>query len=247
MMCRILNNASLVSWRSALFVMLIVAISVSQSGMANAQDDPSDVYLPIILKPDIPPIAPTLDAIANNDGDGEYAIGWSASSGATDYMLEEDDNELFTSPNVPYTGSATTHNVSGQVQGTYYYRVQARNASGASTWSNVQSVTVLPPPDHYVGASPSISFDVIGNQVCNFKITVPFGVGTTCRITPECMDIASNKFGVSSSEVGAIFVIDGAFTSDTQATGDYSVTMCRNSLLIPASTGTWSATKISLE
>jgi hypothetical protein len=33
-----------------------------------------------------------LDPIDNSDGDGSYTVSWSSVSGATEYILQEDDN-----------------------------------------------------------------------------------------------------------------------------------------------------------
>ncbi|HET7091091.1 MAG TPA: S8 family serine peptidase, partial [Anaerolineae bacterium] len=84
------------------------------------------VYLPLIMRnwPPIPP-APVLNAINNADGDGAYNVTWSASSTATSYTLEEDDNSSFSSPTAVYSGSGLLWVASGKAGGTYYYRVKA--------------------------------------------------------------------------------------------------------------------------
>jgi hypothetical protein len=73
-----------------------------------------------------------------------YAISWSASTGADGYLLQEDDNAAFSSPETRYMGSALEYPVTGQAGGTWYYRVQAYNDGGDSSWSNTQSTTVTP-------------------------------------------------------------------------------------------------------
>jgi parallel beta-helix repeat protein len=91
-----------------------------------------------------PILTPTLYAISNPDGDGNYTVDWSDVTGALTYTLHEDDNAGFTSPTTRYAGSASQYAISGQPAGTWYYRVKAANASGESGWSNVQSTTVNP-------------------------------------------------------------------------------------------------------
>jgi serine protease len=102
---------------------------------------PKRVYLPLVVRS---LAAPVLNAISNADGDGNYAVCWSAVAEATSYALEEDDNAGFTSPTAVYTGAGTCWNASNKPMGTYYYRVRAATASASSGWSNVQSTTVSP-------------------------------------------------------------------------------------------------------
>ena len=62
---------------------------------------------------------------AANTG-GTYDVAWpaSATAGVT-YVVEEAGNDLFTTPKVVYTGTATRTTLTGQLPGTYYYRVIA--------------------------------------------------------------------------------------------------------------------------
>jgi hypothetical protein len=88
--------------------------------------------------------APALAAISNPDEDGQYLLDWTAVPEATTYTLQEDDNASFTSPQTVYSGSSDQYNVTNQIPGVWYYRVQAANAGSSSLWSNVRSTTVLP-------------------------------------------------------------------------------------------------------
>jgi hypothetical protein len=91
-----------------------------------------------------PPGAPDLEPI-NNPGNGDaYDLNWSAVSGANGYQLEEDDNPAFSTPEVRYTGAATQYSVTGQREGTWYYRVYAYNAGGDGPPSNARSTVVGP-------------------------------------------------------------------------------------------------------
>jgi hypothetical protein len=99
-------------------------------------------YLPIISKP-LPP--PVLSPISNPNGESNFTVSWTSVNLATSYVLEEDDNGAFSSPVIIYDGASTSWSASNRAVGTYYYRVKARNSSADSTWSNVQSTTVVPP------------------------------------------------------------------------------------------------------
>jgi len=106
------------------------------------------VYLPLVMRnyPPLPDV-PTLYTIENADRNGDYTVSWGASSGATSYTLQEAANPSFTSATTAYSGAGTSASITGKAAGTYYYRVNASNEYGNSSWSNVQSVTVLPPSD----------------------------------------------------------------------------------------------------
>jgi hypothetical protein len=106
----------------------------------------SRVYLPLVMRsyPPLPDV-PTLYTIDNADKNGDYTVSWSASSGATGYTLQEANNASFTGAMPVYSGSGTSTSITGKAAGTYYYRVNASNGYGSSGWSNVQSVTVVPP------------------------------------------------------------------------------------------------------
>lgn len=86
---------------------------------------------------------PVLSSISNPDNDGNYQVSWSAVSGATGYLLQEDDHAGFSSPITRYSGANTLTSISGQAVGLWYYRVRASNAGAESGWSNTVSVQVM--------------------------------------------------------------------------------------------------------
>ncbi len=92
--------------------------------------------------PTTAPVTPTLYAIANSDGDGNYIVDWSNVSEVQYYSLEEDDNSTFDSPVTIYYGNTSQKALTDQPAGTWYYRVNAGNSAGTSAWSNVESTTV---------------------------------------------------------------------------------------------------------
>ena len=131
------------------------------------------------------PSTPTLYAISNPDGDGNYTVSWSLVSDATSYTLQEDDNPSFSSPTTVYSGSSTSKDISGRSAGTYYYRVRASNCRGDSSWSNSQSVTVE--------ALPKTAAQLIREkEIDNIPITIDgqeyLIVTTSCRLDPEVLE-----------------------------------------------------------
>jgi len=105
---------------------------------SNAGNSPWSNIQSVLVKP----AAPTLQAINNPGGGDQYDLRWSAPAGAAGYRLQEADNPSFSSARVLYVGTALVYRVTGQPGGTWYYRVQAYNPAGDSSWSNAQSTTV---------------------------------------------------------------------------------------------------------
>ena len=95
------------------------------------------------------PDAPAVDAAANIGTHG-FDANWSASTSATNYLLDVSVTNNFTNYVAGYeqrvVGNLTNGSVTGLTAGIqYYYRVRAENATGASTNSAMQSVWTLPP------------------------------------------------------------------------------------------------------
>jgi hypothetical protein len=82
-----------------------------------------------------PPAAPSSVTAPSNSETGSYTITWAGAATATSYDLEEDTDTAFSSPSTLYTGANTTYDVTGQPDGTYYYRVRALNPHGSSGWT----------------------------------------------------------------------------------------------------------------
>ena len=102
------------------------------------------------------PSTPTLVSLPSVDTDGNYTVYWFLISNVEYYVLEEDDDQDFTTPTIVYIGLLNLTNVSGRINGNYYYRVKAVNMVGYSDWSNVQSVSVSIPVDNSPNVSPYI-------------------------------------------------------------------------------------------
>jgi hypothetical protein len=88
------------------------------------------------------PATPNLNPIGNADGDGSYNVTWNAAARAANYVLQQDTNASFNSPTTVYNGAQTSWAASGNIAGTYYYRVRAHGPTGVSAWSNVRATTV---------------------------------------------------------------------------------------------------------
>lgn len=75
-----------------------------------------------------------------------FDASWTASSGATTYYLDVDDNADFSSPVSGYdnknVGNVITSTVSGLACGTYYYRLRAENSCGTTSNSNTTTAVV---------------------------------------------------------------------------------------------------------
>jgi hypothetical protein len=183
----------------------------------------TNVYLPSVLK-DYPPLPamPALNTIANADGDGNYTVSWNASARATSYLLQEDDNAAFSSPETRYSGSDTSWNATGMANGSYYYRVQASNTWGASAWSNVESADVGPTPGYWFVHDPigDVEFYVTSDRgyVENFAVYVA-QCGNYKIANAAQVPISGNSFSFTGS-----FYASGTFSSPTSASGTLGVT-----------------------
>ena len=113
----------------------------------------------------LPPAVPTLHAINNANGGGNYTVDWSDAARASSYVLEEADNVNFASATVVYSGAQSQWSASNRAQGTYYYRVRSVGSTGSSDWSNTQSVAVLPP------AAPVLNAINNANGAANYTVS----------------------------------------------------------------------------
>jgi uncharacterized repeat protein (TIGR01451 family) len=100
------------------------------------------LYMPLTMKrwPPIP-YPTTLDAIRNPGYTGNYTVSWQAADLATSYLLQEDDNNSFSSPQ-EYTVTLLSTTFTDKPGGRYYYRVRSVNVWGVSEWSNIEYTLV---------------------------------------------------------------------------------------------------------
>jgi len=126
------------------------------------------------------PEAPLLNPIANEGGNNWYYVTWESVPDALSYVLQEDDNPYFADP-TNYDPATSPKYITGKTPGTYYYRVKARNVSGESRWSNIESVVV--PSAQASGSSSAAGVAAVTvtplQVAANDSITVWVRVGTT--------------------------------------------------------------------
>jgi hypothetical protein len=186
------------------------------------------IYLPLTLKrwPPIP-YTPVLNSISNPDGDGNYTVSWSSAELAQDYTLEEATNARFSDASVVYHDTGTSYTASDQPVGTYYYRVKASNSWGDSGWSNIETVTVSPPPTpepcptfqtgRWSGdANFTVSRD--RSRVEDFEIEIDIPLCGEWTLTASELPI--NNCGIEFSYRNGVMIRgDGTFTSKTEISG----------------------------
>lgn len=83
----------------------------------------------------------TLEEDTEEDG---YTLSWSAVTGAQAYTLEQAGTADFESAIVRYRGSELEYRVTGQAEGTWYYRVRAEGLGTSVPWSEIKSIAVGP-------------------------------------------------------------------------------------------------------
>ena len=113
---------------------------------------------------------PTLNS-ATSTGDNSYSFRWTAKQYATGYVLQEADNESFTSPTAVYSGSDLTVSLTDKSPGQYYYRVCSVTQYGNSTWSETRTVGV--------DSNGTISIDIPWPEESNINLSVRSPLAST--------------------------------------------------------------------
>lgn len=114
------------------------------------------------------PEAPASISIPSTNIGGSYTVSWSASDGATSYVLQQESNIMPTWDQV-YSGASTSTSVSvGSLE--FRYQVQACNANGCSSFTPSSWVTVLPAAPASISVpsssySPSIAVSWAASQI----------------------------------------------------------------------------------
>lgn len=106
----------------------------------------------------IAPSAPSLSSPSNGSStcDSTPTFDWSAVSSATSYRIQVDDSSSFSSPAIDTTTANSGYTPSSALPAkTYYWRVNATNSGGASSWSATRSVTLKSAPAAPVLTAPA--------------------------------------------------------------------------------------------
>jgi len=198
-------------------------------------------YLPIVFKSWPPvPATPTLLPIDNGDGNGNYAVSWTAAARADSYELQEkyQTQDWFGA----YLGTATQVDLSNRPAGTYIYRCRARNSWGEGSWSNEVTVVVQGTPPGTV-TRPSCTHVSAGGKAvvrivndCPYALYLDFtGTQPLTMQLPKC-DVCSVY-----SYIGPVFCPTSNRPQQDQqlAPGDYRVFVTVQDPGVRPYTGQW--------
>jgi parallel beta-helix repeat protein len=116
---------------------------------------------------------------------GSFSLTWDDLLNVANYEIEEAGTDLFLNPIRIYSGENNFYNAINKPDGTYYYRVQAQNLFGNSSWSNVVKVIADRLPD--IPSGLIVEQIITGNEL---KITWNDNYYDTINYT-----IWSNKAG----------------------------------------------------
>jgi hypothetical protein len=89
------------------------------------------------------PQPPATINVPSTSTTGAYTATWATVDGATSYELQESTDSGFAAAATIYNGSATSYNVAGKTNNTYYYRVRAVNVVGPSGWQTTPANTCV--------------------------------------------------------------------------------------------------------
>ena len=167
------------------------------------------------------PSTPSLNSIANGDGDGSYNVSWSSVANATGYNLQEQQDSSSWSP--VYNGSGTSLNINGRGPGEYCYRVLASNSAGGSAWSNIQCTTVTSTPTVQFTqsaysvdeAAGSVGITVSLNQVSAKEVTVAVETSNGSAKSGDDYEYTSETLTIAPGDTEQTFSVVIAWPSGT--------------------------------
>jgi parallel beta-helix repeat protein len=101
---------------------------------------------------------------------GNYTITWNSSPRAIGYILEEDTDGSFSSPNLIYYGPNLSFEVTNKSDGEYYYHLKIYNDYTESEWS--------PAVDIYVDLAPSAPTGLIVKNITGHNVTLKWNLNS---------------------------------------------------------------------
>lgn len=150
--------------------------------------------LVVALKPG----TPSSISVPASSSTGSITVSWSASTGATTYVLQQQLNGG--SWKQVYNGSHTSFAASGLGDGSYVYEVKACNASGCSAWktSGTLKVALIPPVPASISAPGSSSTG-------SFKVSWGASSGATSYVLQQQLNGGSWSQAYSGSATSKSF------------------------------------------
>ena len=166
-----------------------------------------------VLIPIPPPPVPNLSAPTGSN-DGDYTVSWTASSGATSYVLEESSGSAWKQA---YSGSGRSKRFTGKDDGSYVYRVKACKAnSNCSDYSDTAEVEVALPP-----SAPTLNAPAASNDG-SFQVSWTSPSGATSYVLEE-------RSGSNWTQVYAGAATSQSISGKTDGTYDYRAKACKAS------------------
>ena len=161
------------------------------------------------------PSPPTAIAYPSIACDGDCEVSWPAVSGSDGYVLQRSTDASFATKAILYSGSSISYHQTGLGDGTYYYRVQAKNTCGESGWRTGSAVAIFSAPT----PPASISYpntDLDGNYTVSWA-TVEGADGYTLQRSEY-----SDFFGVINLYSGTA----DSYNQSGLSKGDYYYRVC---------------------
>ncbi|MCA9995482.1 MAG: PD40 domain-containing protein, partial [Anaerolineales bacterium] len=178
---------------------LVAFETLANNLVGGDNNNAQDIFL---WRASFPPPTPTLNSISNADQNGDYTVSWSSSTGAVDYLLQEQLNNGSWSTLDTIVG--TSYAASGRANGSWCYRVQARNNAGNSPWSNIQCTAV----NAVFSISGRVTENGTGNPIVGVTITTNKGQTALTNSSGNYIisGLASDTYTVVASKSGYGFV-----------------------------------------